>query len=87
MFLGQRKIEADKENIITIRKETKKFCGYISKKSLFVSIYDWCGCVTCQERKREDEKSASSELVEQLQTQTTNLGLQLLKQMDNNIGS
>ena len=37
--------------------------------------------------EREEEKPASSEQVEELQTQTTNLGLQLRKQMDDNTGS
>jgi hypothetical protein len=36
--------------------------------------------------ERENEKPASSEQVEELQTQTTNLGLQLRKQMDDNTG-
>ena len=35
----------------------------------------------------ENEKPASSEQVEELQTQTTNLGLQLRKQMEDNTGT
>ena len=35
----------------------------------------------------ENEKPASSDQVEELQTQTTNLGLQLRKQMEDNTGT